>query len=94
LKTFDDDALVNDQLHDYWGKSAIREWAAREIIGECMTMHVVRTIEHHGHVIITANINGDFDRRGLPDPLLLTFYFSASRDKIVLLIILRNQLAA
>ncbi len=57
-------------------------------------MHVVRTVEHHGHVIITANINGDFDRRGLPDPLLLTFYFSASRDKIVLLIILRNQLAA
>ncbi len=38
LETFDGDALVNDQLHDYWGKSAIREWAAREIIGERMTM--------------------------------------------------------
>jgi hypothetical protein len=91
LVTFDDDALVNDQLHDYWGKAAIREWAAHEIIGERMTMHVVRTVEHHGHVIVTATINGDFDRRGLPDPLLLTFYFSASRDRIVLLIILRNQ---
>ena len=27
LTTFVDDALVNDQLCDYWGKSAIREWA-------------------------------------------------------------------
>ena len=28
LATFADDALVNDQLRDYWGKPAIREWAA------------------------------------------------------------------
>jgi hypothetical protein len=27
-----DDALVNDQLRDYWRKPAIREWAARDII--------------------------------------------------------------
>ena len=33
LATFVDDALVNDQLRDYWGKPAIREWAARDIIG-------------------------------------------------------------
>jgi ketosteroid isomerase-like protein len=26
LATFVDDALVNDQLRDYWGKPAIREW--------------------------------------------------------------------
>ena len=31
LAAFADDALVNDQLRDYWGKSAIREWAARDI---------------------------------------------------------------
>ena len=32
--TFADDALVNDQLRDYWGKTAIRGWAERDIIGE------------------------------------------------------------
>jgi ketosteroid isomerase-like protein len=42
LATFADDALVNDQLRDYWGKSAIREWAARDIIGERLTIHVVK----------------------------------------------------
>jgi hypothetical protein len=91
LATFVDDALVNDQLRDYWGKQAIREWAEREIIGARLTMYVVDAVEHYGHVIVTANINGEFDRRGLPDPLVLAFYFSAPRDRIVQLIILRNQ---
>ena len=43
------------------------------------------------HVIVSANIDGSFDKRGLPDPLQLDFYFSARDDKIVQLIILRNQ---
>jgi hypothetical protein len=91
LAPFADDALVNDQLHDYWGKPAIREWATRDIIGERLTMHVVKIVEHYGHFIVTANIDGSYDKRGLPDPLVLTFYFSAHGDQIVQLIILRNQ---
>jgi hypothetical protein len=91
LAAFADDALVNDQLRDYWGKPAIREWAARDIIGERLTMQVVKMVEHYGHFIVTANIDGNYDKRGLPDPLVLTFYFSAHRDQIVQLIILRNQ---
>ena len=42
LATFAEDALVNDQLRDYWGKPAIREWAKRDIIGESLTMNVTR----------------------------------------------------
>jgi hypothetical protein len=91
LAAFADDALVNDQLRDYWGKPAIREWAARDIIGERLTMHVVKIVEHYGHFIVTANVDGDYDKRGLPDPLVLAFYFSAYGDRIVQLIILRNQ---
>jgi ketosteroid isomerase-like protein len=91
LATFADDALVNDQLCDYWGKPAIREWAARDIIGGRLTMYVVGVVEHYGHVIVTAHVDGDYDPRGLPDPLVLSFYFSAYGDKIVQLIILRNQ---
>ena len=91
LSAFADDALVNDQLCDYWGKPAIREWAERDIIGERLTMHVVKIVEHYGHFIVTANIDGNYDKRGLPDPLVLAFYFSAYGDRIVQLIILRNQ---
>jgi hypothetical protein len=91
LAPFADDALVNDQLRDYWGKEAIREWAASDIIGERLTMQVVKIVEHYGHFIVTANIDGNYDKRGLPDPLVLSFYFSAHGDQIVQLIILRNQ---
>jgi hypothetical protein len=91
LAAFADDALVNDQLRDYWGKPAIREWAERDIIGERLTMHVVKIVEHYGHFIVTANIDGNYDKRGLPDPLVLAFYFSAHGDQIVQLIILQNQ---
>ncbi|OYZ97245.1 MAG: hypothetical protein B7X99_14415 [Rhizobiales bacterium 17-65-6] len=91
LETFVDDALVNDQLVDYWGKTAIATWAARDIIGERLTLDVVKSVEHYGHSIVTAHVDGLFDRRGLPNPLVLAFYFSSHNDKIVQLIILRNQ---
>ena len=91
LATFADDALVNDQLQDYWGKGAIAEWAARDIIGARLTMYVVDVLEHHGHVVVTAHVDGAYDKRGLPCPLVLTFHFAPRGDQIVRLIILRNQ---
>jgi hypothetical protein len=91
LDTFAEDALVNDQLRDYWGKSAIREWAKREIMDERLTMSVTKVINHYGNSILTANVDGNYDKRGLPEPLVLAFYFSMQGGLIVQLIILRNR---
>jgi hypothetical protein len=91
LATFADDALVNDQLRDYWGRTAIRAWAERDIIGDRLTMNVTKVIEHYGTFIVSANVDGNYDKRGLPDPLTLAFYFTPSGDRIVQLIILRNR---
>ena len=91
MSTFAEDALVNDQLRDYWGKSTIREWAKRDIIGERLTMNVTKVISHYGNFIATANVDGNYDKRGLPDPLVLAFYFTPQSDLIVQLIILRNR---
>jgi hypothetical protein len=41
MVTFAEDALVNDQLRDYWGKLVITEWAKRDIVGERLTMNVM-----------------------------------------------------
>jgi hypothetical protein len=91
LATFAEDALVNDQLRDYWGKLAITEWAKRDIIGVKLTMNVTKVINHYDNFIVTANVDGSYEKRGLPDPLVLAFYFTAQRDLIVQLIILRNR---
>ena len=88
---FADDALVNDQLRDYWGKQAIRQWAARDIVAQSLTMEVTTVIEHYGNFIVTANVRGKFDMTGLPDPLVYAFYFAPHGDRIVQLIILRNR---
>jgi hypothetical protein len=91
MVTFADDALVNDQLRDYWGKAAIRDWAERDIIGKKLTIAVTNIVRHYGNFIVTADIDGNFDKRGLPDPLVLAFYFTPHNDVIIQLIILRNR---
>jgi hypothetical protein len=91
MGTFAEDALVNDQLRDYWGKAAIREWARHDIVGERLTMNVTKVIKHYANFIVTASVDGNFDRSGLPDPLVLAFYFNALNNLIVQLIILRNR---
>ena len=34
VATFADDALVNDAHREFWGREAIRRWAARELVGD------------------------------------------------------------
>jgi hypothetical protein len=91
LATVAEDALVNDQLRDYWGTPSISEWARRDIIGERLTTNVTQVINHYGNFIVTANVDGNYDKRGLPAPLVLAFYSTAQSDLIVQLIILRNR---
>jgi hypothetical protein len=91
MVNFADDALVNDQLRDYWGKAAIRGWAERDIIGERLTIAVTEVVKHYDNFIVTADIDGNFDRRGLPHPLVLAFYFTLHNDLVIQLIILRNR---
>jgi ketosteroid isomerase-like protein len=91
MAVFSDDAMVNDDLLERWGKVAIRKWAEHEFIGERVSIFVVECIERHWTVIVNAHVDGDFDQRGLPYPLVLTFYFSIDGSRVIQLIILRNQ---
>ena len=88
---FADDALVNDNRREFWGKDAIRAWLDREIIGDKVTTSPTATAEHYGEVIVHAVTDGDYDKTGLPDPLVLTYYFTVRDDRIVRLIIILNQ---
>jgi hypothetical protein len=54
-------------------------------------MNVTQVINHYGNFIVTANVDGNYDKRGLPDPLVLAFNLMAQSDLIVQLIILRDR---
>lgn len=90
VASFATDALVNDQLHDYWGDAEIRAWAAADLIGDAVKMAVVKVVARHDNVTVTAHVDGNFDKRGLPEPLVLTLYFNLHHDRIAQLIILHN----
>ncbi len=91
LASFSEDALVNDIQREFWGKTAIAKWAEREIFGPKVTMEVAKAVDHYGDLIVTAKLDGNYDKSGLPDPRFLTFYFTLRGDKITKVIILLNK---
>jgi len=90
---FAEDALVNDVRREFWGKDAIRSWVEREIVGDKVTIEVTDAVEHDGLTIIQGVYDGEYDKTGLPDPLILTHYITVAEDtgKIANLIIINNQ---
>jgi ketosteroid isomerase-like protein len=94
VATFAADALVNDVHREFWGREAIRRWVAREITGDRVTIAVTEVLDHHGQTIIRGRYDGHYDKTNLPDPLILTHYFTVRDGKIVTLIVIRNTPAS
>jgi hypothetical protein len=90
VATFAADALVNDARREFWGTDAIRAWVAREMVGDHVRIEVVEVLSHRGLTVVRGRYDGDFDRTGLPDELILTNYFTVSDGKIDSLIVIRN----
>ena len=91
IAALSDDAMVNDVHREFSGLNAIRAWLDREIIGEKVTMNVTRCRTHHALVIVDSEMDGDYNKDSLPDPLVLTHYFTLANGHIAQLIIIANQ---
>jgi len=94
VATFASDALVNDVHREFWGREAIRRWVAREIVGDRVTVAVTEVLDNHGDTIVRGRYDGDYDKTNLPDPLILTHYFTVRDGKIVTLIIIISNTPA
>ena len=94
VATFASDALVNDVHREFWGREAIRRWVAREIAGDRVTVAVTEVLDNHGDTIVRGRYDGDYDKTNLPDPLILTHYFTVRDGKIVTLIVIANTPAS
>ena len=91
LEVFAADSIVNDQLQQWRGLAELSEWAERDVIGQQLSLRVIHCIQHYGHCVVAAHADGNFDKRGLPDPLGVLLYFTLAEDKIVQLIVLRDR---
>ena len=94
MATFASDALLNDNRREFVGPAAIRAWADKDIFADNVTLEVQKAYEQHGDIILHCRVNGDFDKTNLPDPLILTYYFSVRNDRITQLIIIHNAVVA
>jgi hypothetical protein len=86
VATFAEDAYINDASREFRGADAIRSFVAKEIVGDRVRMEVIEVLDNHGDTIVRATYDGDFDKANLPDPLILTNYFSVRDERIVSLV--------
>jgi hypothetical protein len=91
MATFAPDALVNDARREFRGTDAIRRWAAKEMVGDRVTIEVTETAETYGLVILRGRYDGNFDKSALPDDLILTNYVTFTDGKIASLIVIRTM---
>lgn len=81
--TFAADAVVKDVGREIHGIAAITEWANREIFGVNVRLEVMKIATQDDVTILTVSVDGDFDRTGLPNPLIMDQLFRIADGKIV-----------
>ena len=91
LTAFAEDAIALDEGHEYHGVSEIKEWSDRQHFGAQITLEPTNVAQNGDESVVTAKIDGNFDRTGLPDRVLLDFYFIVKDNKISKLTILLTQ---
>jgi SnoaL-like domain len=90
MDTFAEDALLNDFSREFWGADHIRRFVAKEFVGDHVTMESVEAVNNAGMWCVRCRYDGDYDKTGLPEPLIMTNYFRIRDGKIVTLFIIKN----
>jgi hypothetical protein len=90
MDTFADDALVNDFSREFWGRDHVRAFMAKEFVGNHVTIEPVEFLHNAGMWCVRCRYDGDYDKAGLSDPLIMTNYFRLHGGKIVTLFVIKN----
>lgn len=88
ISIFTEDAIVIDEGQEYIGLDKIREWSIKHHFAAKLELKVIDVSEKNLITIVTAKIDGDFDKTGLPYPLLLDFHFTILKGMVARLEIL------
>ena len=83
IALFADSAVVNDAGREFRGIAAIKSWGDQEIFAPLVTIEVLDVVDRSGETVVTTKVDGNFDRTGLPDPVIINQHFTAEGGKIV-----------
>jgi hypothetical protein len=83
LNCFAEEATVFDEDQKWSGKAAIKQWSIEHQFNFNVRLEPQQAKEVSDEMVITCKLDGDYDKTGLPDPLLLDFHFVIKNDKII-----------
>jgi hypothetical protein len=83
LGLFADNAVVDDNGREFRGLDAIRDWSDREIFAARVTLEVIDSAVRDSDTVVTTKVDGNFDRTGLPDPVIIDHHITVEVGKIV-----------
>ena len=90
MDTFAEQALVNDASREFWGREHIRAFIAKEFVGDHVTVEPVEVVDNAGMWCVRCRYEGEYDKTGLPEPLIMTNYFRLRDGKIATLFVVKN----
>lgn len=82
ISIFAEDAIVKDEGQEYVGLVKIKEWSEQHHFAAKIKLKITNVVEKNSITIVTAEVDGNFDKTGLPDPLLLNFHFTILKGMV------------
>jgi hypothetical protein len=83
IALFADRAVVNDVGREFRGLATIKAWSDREVFAPQVTLEVIDVADRDGETVVTTKVQGNFDRTGLPDPVVINHHMTSESGKIV-----------
>src|SRR2546426_12608180 len=83
IALFADSAVVNDVGREFRGLAAIKAWSEKEIFAPLVTLDVIGVADDGLETVLTTRVDGNFDRTGLPDPVIISHAIKADGGRIV-----------
>ncbi len=87
VNCFAEGAVAIDEGKAMHGKDAIKNWSDNYHFSAHVSLNPIKVMNNEHQVIVTCKLDGDYDKTGLPDPLLLNYHFEIKDNKITYLLI-------
>ena len=83
LSNFAETAVITDEGHEYQGSAAIKKWSDEKLFGANVTFNIIDIRRSGDTSVVTAEVDGDFDKTGLPNPFVMALHFVTSGSRII-----------